>query len=68
MQVSLTIMVENGQVRIEGPIQNVLLCLDLMNAATKALFAMQQQTQAQNELRPLLYMPDGSPARINGTN
>lgn len=68
MKVSLTITVDNGQVRLDGPLNDANLCLDLFAAATKMLFQIQEQKQAHNEPRPLLYMPDGSPARINGTN
>lgn len=68
MAISITVTADNGQVQIEGPLNNIPMCLDLLAAGTKMLFQMQGQKQAQNEPRPLLYMPDGSPARIKGTN
>lgn len=69
MEFSFTIRVANGHLGIEGPIDNVPLCLNLMADAMRVLAQRMVQNQKKEQPgKPTLYLSDGSPAPQSSVN
>lgn len=77
MEFTFTIHAKGGQIQINGPLNDIPLCLGLLAEGQKALAQlMRQEALQQQQTHKTLLMPDGSAAppaflgknRVNGQN